>query len=176
MKRAALALFCLALASCSGGESREDLSQWMRGVAKDTKEKGRGKPPPLPTQSPYTPTSYGVANQADPFSAAKLVSARKKAGGQGPDTTRAREPLESYPLESIKFVGVMTQKNISYAILQVEGALYQLKTGNYMGPNFGKITKISELEIVLEEQIESGVGDWESKTSTLTLQGNEVKK
>jgi type IV pilus assembly protein PilP len=61
---------------------------------------------------------------------------RKAAVGFRPDLDRPKEPLELYPLESLKYVGVMTRKKVSYAIIQVDGTLYQIKIGNYMGQNF----------------------------------------
>ena len=61
-----------------------------------------------------------------------------------PDLNRPREPLESYPLESLTYVGVMTRGKVSYAIIAADASLYQVRVGNYMGQNFGVITKISE--------------------------------
>lgn len=93
------------------------------------------------------------------------------ASGYGPPS----EPLEAYPLESLKYVGVMTRK-ISYALIQVDGALYQVRTGNYLGQNFGVITQISESEIVLKELVQDSASDWIEKESSLLLQGQEGKK
>ncbi len=93
-----------------------------------------------------------------------------------PDMDRPREPLEAYPLESLKFVGVMTKGKSSYAIIQVDGALYQVRQGGYMGQNFGVITKIVETEISLKELIQDAAGDWIERESALYLQGQEDKK
>jgi type IV pilus assembly protein PilP len=84
--------------------------------------------------------------------------------------------LEAYPLESLKYVGVMTKKKVSYAIIQVDGSLYQVRVGNYMGQNFGVITKVSESEVTLKELTQDSAGDWVERASALLLQGQEGKK
>ena len=164
---------CLALVGCVG-EENEDLRLWMNEASKDL----RGGIPPLPDVKPYEPVSYDAGGLLDPFKPAKIGPEQKKGGGGGlqPDMNRAREPLESYPLESLKYVGVMTKAKISYAIVVADGALYQVRVGNYMGQNFGVITKISEEEVALKELVQDSAGDWVERESTLLLQGQEAKK
>ncbi len=88
---------------------------------------------------------------------------------------RPREPLEAYPLESIKFVGSLSQSKQTHAIVQVDGALHQVKVGGYMGQNFGVVTKISETEMNLRELVQDPGGDWVERMSTLHLQAKEGK-
>jgi type IV pilus assembly protein PilP len=173
MRSLAVALVSVALAACSGGDN-DDLRQWMNDVAKDIK----GKIPPLPEVKPYEPVPYDAGNLIDPFKAAKIGPEQKKSGGSGlqPDIDRPREPLEAYPLESLKYVGVMTKKKASYAIIQVDNSLYQVRVGNYMGQNFGVITKVSEAEVTLKELTQDSAGDWVERASALLLQGQEGKK
>lgn len=162
----------LVLAACGGGE-QEELRQWMQQQTKDF----RGKVPPLPEVKPYEPVPYDAAGLLDPFRPSKMVTDRRAAGGGAlqPDLDRPKEPLESYPLESIKYVGSLTKNRQSHGIVQVEGALHQVRTGNYMGQNFGVVTKISEMEIDLRELVQDSAGDWVERNSTLHLQAKEGK-
>ncbi len=174
MRTLAIVLTSFALAACSGGDN-EDLRQWMNEAGKNIK----GKIPPLPEVKPYEPVPYDAGNLIDPFKPAKVSPEQKKSSGGGlqPDTDRPREPLESFPLESLKYVGVMTKKNTSYAIILVDGSLYQVRVGNYMGQNFGVITKITESEVALKELTQDSAGDWVERTSEILLQqGQEGKK
>ena len=173
MRAIVLALASLVLAACSGGEN-EDLRMWMNDVGKNIK----GKIPPLPQVKPYEPVPYDAGKLIDPFRPSKIGSEQKKSGGGGvqPDLDRLREPLEAYPLESLKFVGVMTRKKVSYAIIQVDSSLYQVKVGNYVGQNFGVITLISESEVTLKELVQDSAGDWVERSSALLLQVQEGKK
>ena len=168
-----LILVCVLLASCSSGGDHEELQQWMNDAAKDAK----GKIPPLPEVKPYEAVAYDAGNLVDPFKSAKIAPEKKKGGGGAqPDFDRPREPLEAYPLESLKFVGMMTKKKVFYAIVEVDGALYQVRTGNYLGQNFGVITKITESEVVLKELVQDAEGDWVEKVTSLLLQGQEGTK
>jgi type IV pilus assembly protein PilP len=173
MRKFPVALMCITLVACTGGDN-QDLRQWMNEAGKDIK----GKIPPLPEVKPYEPVAYDAGNLLDPFKPAKIGPEQKKNAGGGvqPDMDRPREPLEAYPLESLKYVGVMTKKNASYAIIQVDSALYQVRVGNYMGQNFGVITKVAESEVTLKELTQDSAGDWVEKTSVLLLQSQEGKK
>jgi len=144
----------------------------MAAVALDAK----AKIPPLPVVEAYEAVPYDVGNLLDPFKPAKMAPHEKKGGGGfRPDLDRPKEPLELYPLESLKYVGVMTRKKVSYAIVQVDGTLHQIKIGNYMGQNFGVVVDVSESEITLRELIQDSAGDWVERTSTLLLQEKGAK-
>ncbi|MCB1930931.1 pilus assembly protein PilP [Accumulibacter sp.] len=164
-------LASLLVFGCSGGD-HEDVREWMSTVAQDA----RGKIPPLPVVEPYEPVAYDVGDLTDPFKPSRLGSDGKKGGGGfRPDLDRPKEPLELYPLESLKYVGVMTTKERSYAIIQVDSALYQVKVGNYMGQNFGVVVDVSESEVTLRELIQDSAGDWVERTSNLLLQEKGAK-
>lgn len=173
MKKSIVVLLSMLLLACSNTE-HEDLRQWMSETSKGIK----GKIPELPQVKPYEAVPYDVGNLLDPFKPGKIGPDQKKGGGGGlqPDLDRPREPLEAYPLESLKYVGVMTRKSTSFAIVLVDGALYQVRAGNYMGQNFGVITQISESELKLKELVQDPAGDWTERESVLMLQGQEGKK
>lgn len=174
MRKIAIALACLTLFACSGGD-HEDLRNWMNEESKDIK----GKIPALPEVKPYEPVLYDSGNLMDPFRLSKIDPEHKEGGGGGgmrPDLNRPREPLESYSLESLRYVGVLIKNKTGYAIIQTDGSLFQVKIGNYMGQNFGVITKISETEVSLRELVQDAAGDWVERTSTLQLQDKEGRK
>ena len=172
MTKISLVFVALVLSACSSSE-HSDLRQWMDDASKNIK----GRIPPLPQVKPYEPVAYDVGNLTDPFKPSKIgVEQKKSGGGLRPDMDRPREPLEAYPLESLKYVGVMTRKKSSYALIQVDGALYQVRPGNYMGQNFGVITKVSESEVALKELVQDSAGDWVEKESSLLLQSQEAPK
>jgi type IV pilus assembly protein PilP len=45
-----------------------------------------------------------------------------------------------------------------------------VKPGNYLGQNYGKVTKISETEITLREIAQDAVGEWIERVVSLQLQ------
>lgn len=173
MRKLVVLMSSFTLLACSGGD-HQDLRQWMVEVSKDMK----GSVPPLPVVTPYEPVPYDAGNMVDPFKPAKIDPEQKPGGGGGkrPDYDRPREPLESYPLESLKYVGVMAKSKIWHAIIQVDGSLFQVKAGNYMGQNFGVITKVSDTEVSLRELVQDSAGDWAERSSTLLLQESGATK
>ena len=159
----------LLLAACTG-EEFGDLKAELKEKTKDM----RGKIAPLPVVKPYEPVPYTAFDQPDPFSSAKIELVTKSVGGGGgglkPDLNRPKEPLEAYPLESLKMVGVLQQRNANFGLVKADTGLYRVKVGNYMGQNFGLITAISDSQIQLRELIQDSVGDWTERQSTLQLQ------
>lgn len=162
-------VIALALASC-GGEEFGDLKAELKEKTKDL----RGKIDPLPVVKPYEPVPYKVFDMQDPFSIAKIELVTKSAGAGGgglkPDFNRPKEPLEAYPLESLKMVGVLQRKSANFALVKADRGLYRVKVGNYMGQNFGLITAITDSQIELRELIQDASGDWAERQSTLQLQ------
>ncbi|HEY4373447.1 MAG TPA: pilus assembly protein PilP [Burkholderiales bacterium] len=161
----------LALAGCGGSEHQE-IQRWMADVSKDM----RGRVEKIDEPKKFAPFKYESEKSMDPFNADKvaLLPADKKPGGgggiSGPDMTRRREVLESFPLENLKMVGMLQQKGATYGIIKADSNLHRVKIGNYMGQNFGIITNITESEITLKELVQDGGGDWVERVSTLQLQ------
>lgn len=156
----------LFLVGCSGND-HEDLRTWMADAAKDAKV----KVPVLPQVAPYAPSRYDPAGAMDPFRPGKIVPESAKAGGGArPDLNRQKEELEQYPLESLTFVGVLQRGKQNFAIVKADSSLHRVKTGNYLGQDFGVVTKISDVEISLRELVQDGGGDWIERTSALQLQ------
>jgi len=154
----------LLIAACSSDQ--EDIQAWMDEQAKTM----RGAVKALPEIKPAEPVAYAGAAVAEPFRTDRLDPERKAGGGVRPDMDRRREPLESYPLESLRMVGVLTQGRTTQALVLADRNLYQVKVGNYMGQNFGVVTAISESEVSLRELVQDVNGDWVERTSSLLLQ------
>jgi type IV pilus assembly protein PilP len=156
------------LAGCSG-EEHGDLKQELAVLTKDV----RGRVDPLPQVKPYEPVPYTSEGQIDPFRPERIEVA--KAGGppslkgRAPDTTRPKEPLEAFPLESIQMLGTITQNRETFALVKAGTNLYRVKRGNYMGQNFGVITTIDESQIALKEIVQDGTGEWVERVSSLQL-------
>ena len=164
---AAPVLACALFAGCSG-EQHSDL----RAFVKDADSLPRGRIPPLPEVKPYQPIEYAAFDMTDPFKPRKIEPQKNAAaiGGVQPDPNRRREPLEAYPLEALKMVGVLKQKEFFGLVKTPDNNLFQVKTGNYLGQNFGRIVAVSDGSIKLKEIVQDSNGNWEEKDQTLLLQ------
>lgn len=136
----------LGLYGCGDGGVQE-VQQWMDDVKRDTKVSIA----PLSEPKKFAPFIYTAKGVVDPYSPSKLTIALAKAqagsnSGFKPDLDRRREPLESYPLDSLIMVGTLQKAGLNYALLQTDKTVFRAKVGNYVGQNLGMITKITETE------------------------------
>jgi len=168
-----LALCALALSAC-GGEEHSDLRQFV----KESDKLPVGRIPALPEVKPYEPFAYNAYDLTDPFKPRKIEPPKTAAkGGLQPDFNRPREALEAFPLENLKMVGTLQQKQQVYALIKApDSSLYRVTSGNYLGQNFGRIVGISETDIKLKEIVQDSGGNWEEKDQALLLQEQEAKK
>ena len=166
---ALLALTGALLAGC-GGEQQE-LTQWMEQQRREVKPSVQ----PLSAPKKFTPQAYVALTGVEPFSTQKLTVALKQEARQpnslvGGEINRRKEPLEAYPLDSMSMVGSVVKSGRPYALLRVDNLLYQVKQGDYLGQNYGKITQISETSVALREIVQDAAGEWIERASALQLQ------
>lgn len=164
---AALAL--TALAGCSG--EQDELQAWMD----QQRQEVRPNVQPLSPPQKFNPEAYAGMDGVEPFSSQKLTGALKQEARQpnsavSAELNRRKEPLEAFPLDSMTMVGSVNRKGVQYALLKVDNLLYQVKVGEYLGQNYGKILKINETEITLREIVQDAAGEWIERPTTLQLQ------
>lgn len=167
--------FCIVtlLAAC-GSSTEDDLRQWIV----DERNQTRPRVAPIPAPKQFVPEAYTSSAAVEPFSNLKLTQALKRESSQAvtngalvaPELARRKEPLESFPLDSMALVGNITKLGQPVALVRVDNLLYQVKVGNYLGQNYGKVIKISETQIILREIVQDAVGEWIERAATLELQ------
>ena len=129
---------------------------------------------PIPQPTPYEPFAYEPGERRDPFLA--ILRSREEAPGAGvagsvrPDVDRPREPLEEFPLDALRMVGTITLQSRAFALIRAPDAVvHRVTIGDHLGQNYGKITGISETEIVLMEIIPDGFGGWMQRPAAVAL-------
>ena len=166
--RAAAWVLALLLGGCSADQ--DELRGWME------QQKREVKPNVSPLQPPkrFDPQPYETAQAVDPFSNQKLTVALKQESKQpnsilAAELNRRKEPLEAYPLDSMSMVGSVNKQGQPFALLKVDNLLYQVKLGDYLGQNYGRIVKIGETEVALREIVQDAGGEWIERPATLQL-------
>ncbi|CAM3509727.1 pilus assembly protein PilP [Polaromonas hydrogenivorans] len=167
-----LILGLLSLSGC-GSSDQEELQQWM------TVQRNAARPQIAPLHEPikFTPQTYGQEGSIEPFSKQKLVQALKRDSSQAtanaalitPELSRRKEPLEATPLDTVAMVGSLTKAGKPVALVRVDNLIYQVRVGNYLGQNYGRITAVTEASVVLREIVQDAAGEWTERPATLQL-------
>lgn len=167
MKVYGLLLLCPLLLLGCATEEHQDLRQWMRDEAKGMK----GKVAPLPEISAFPIVSYETESLTSPFSAGKIVTMEAASDKTTPDRTRPQQPLEIFPLEDLRVIGVIMLGPVPYALIQTPppNKPKHVRVGEYMGRNFGKITAITTEGITVLESVKDTNGVWVAQEKLLVV-------
>jgi type IV pilus assembly protein PilP len=161
-----LAIAVIGLAACGAG--MDDLDSYINEV----KARPGGRIEPLPEITPYEVFTY-VADAnglRSPFVPDTPQATGSAAGGMSPDPERPAEFLESFPLDTLRMVGTLDINETVYGLVQTsDGLIHRVVPGNYMGQNDGRITDITESEIVLVEIISDGIGGYIERDAAIGL-------
>ena len=171
-------LICLALLLSGCGSSDQELQVWMT----EQRNQSRSRVDRLPEPTKFSPQAYTQEGSVEPFSNQKLAQALKRDSNQStvntaliaPELARRKEPLEASPLDAVFMVGSLVKVGQPVALVRVDNLLYQVRVGNYLGQNYGRITKVTETGLSLREIVQDAAGEWIERTATLQLQ--EVSK
>ena len=161
----------LFLSSCE--QSMNDLQQFVQ----QTKAKPPGRVEPIPPFVPYQNFEYTTQNLRDPF---KIVDFRRPeqtqetiietATGPRPDMDRVREPLEDFPLDTLRFKGTVTKDGTKWGLVFApDNTIHRVLEGNYMGQNHGRIIALSDGDIELTEIVPDGLGNYIERSAALAL-------
>jgi len=167
-------LLPVALFTGCADSGQEELQQWM------SEQRSQTKPQITPISEPkkFSPQAYVQDAAVEPFSNQKLTQALRQQSSTAtsnaalvaPELSRRKEPLEAMPLDSVRMVGSLNKSGQLVALIKVDNLLYQVRPGNYLGQNYGRITKVSETEVTLREIVQDAAGEWIERAAALQLQ------
>lgn len=178
-----LAITALLLSACDGSD-HGDVRAWMQESSKEL----RGHVPDLPQIKPLEVKPYEPGDLLSPFSSEKVVSGglpgnvqSSRAGGPPPVNPDAY-PLTKVPLESVRFIGTIIVEKEVRALVQVEREpVRQVKVGEFIGQNHGRVQKINPAtgdspgQIVLKEKLfDKGV--WVERDTSFPAQDKGDRK
>ncbi|WP_454904467.1 pilus assembly protein PilP [Variovorax gossypii] len=164
-------LVSAGLSACESDQ--EDLQRWM------AEQRAQVKPsvPRITEPKKFTPQTYTEASSFEPFNMLKLTQALRRESNQpstseliAPELARRKEALEAFPLDSMAMVGSMNRNGQPVALVRVDKLLYKVRVGEYLGLNYGRITRINETEVALREIVQDAAGEWIERVATLQLQ------
>ena len=157
-----LVIISTLLMSCSSSEDSE-LTRYINRI------KSRPIKPiePIPEVKPFPKFAYPETDsRRSPF---KPMVIERQSDQFAPNTNRPKQPLEAFPLDALKFVGVLKQGPMVWALIsQPDNVVSRIKPGDYMGKNYGQVISIKDKALKLVETVQVN-GKWEKKEITLYL-------
>lgn len=165
-------LFVLSLSGCN--QSIGDLREFVD----ETKAKPPGRVEAIPSFVPYQNFEYTTQELRDPF---RIVDFRRPdenqqevisadATGPRPNMDRDREPLENFPLDTLRFKGTVDKDGTKWGLVFApDNTIHRVLEGNYLGQNHGRIISLSDGEIELTEIVPDGLGNYIERTAALAL-------
>ncbi|MBD3640197.1 pilus assembly protein PilP [Marinobacter sp.] len=159
------------LTACTQESGFSDLDQFMA----ETRAKPRGHVEPLPEFKAYEAFTYSAADRRAPFEPPVDVQLTmvddQPVSDVEPDLDRPREVLENFDLKELSMVGTLQGPtgNLFALIRDSSGGIHRVRSGNYMGQNYGRIVGVSETRIELIEIVPNGSGGWVERPRSLSL-------
>ena len=159
----------ISIAGC-GNDGLDDLRSFVKNEHKNRKPRVE----PLPEIRIPPSFAYPASDKADPFSTANLSpkSTKSKVKKSLPLylLTRRKGPLEAYPLDALKMKGTLQKKNVLWVVIKApDGSVHWAKKGDFMGKNYGMITKITDDKVSLIEKVQNAIGDWVDRQAAISI-------
>ena len=158
----------MTLGACNPGPDT-DLMAYVEQVKSAQRAPMDAPPPRKPEIFRYRADSEGVR---DPFEGvvSAIIPQSNKGSGVQPDSRRRRQPLERYPLESLSLVGAVMSSEQRVALVRSgDGVTHQVRIGDYLGQNDGKVIAVDAKEVRLRELIPDGSGGWQVRPARISL-------
>jgi type IV pilus assembly protein PilP len=167
LKATAICLSLLTVSACS-----QDVSDLQTFIA-ETKSAHVGSVKPIPQFKPYESFSYSAGDLRDPFVAnVDLKDESTKTSLLNPDSSRPKEPLEVFPLDTLSMVGILEQNDQLWGLIKdPQNLVHRVQIGNYMGQNEGRILEITESAIFLVEIVPDGIGGYIERDASIAIGG-----
>ena len=166
--RAAIAA-CLALLSgACQQQDNDDLQRWMAEV----RQRHHATPIKMSAVATAVEFRYQAGERTDRFDVAKLSELEVATGNNKaqPDLRRVREPLENFPLDSLRLIGHLRRGKEAVALVQADRLIYSIRVGAHLGQDLGKVTAIGETSVDIDEWIADNTGGWTRRQTQLQLQ------
>ena len=172
MNRTGLAVTLLTSVLLTGcfGSNNSDLRQFI-----ETTKASEGLPvepaPEVPVVEGYTYMA-GREGFRSPFVFAEEELAEEFTDtGIRPDTTRPKEELEAFSLDTLRMVGTLSQSDVTFALIQAkDGTVHRVRQGNYMGKNYGRITGVFLDRVELVEIVPDRMGNFVERQAAIALE------
>ena len=168
LRPAIISFSLLSISACS-----QDVSDLQTFIAQ-TKSAHVGSVKAIPQFKPYESFSYSAAELRDPFVANVDLDNDEttKTSLLNPDSSRPRQPMEAFPLDTLSMVGTLEQNEQLWGLIKdPQNMVHRVQVGNYMGQSEGRIIEINDSAIYLVEIVPDGIGGYIERDASIAIGG-----
>ncbi len=168
MKHVTWVATLLLLSGCGNDDGMADLRRFVASEQSNRVSTIQ----PMPQIKPYRSYAYQAEALREPFTPTPFNEPGATGSGDGirPDPGRPREPLEAFPLDSLRMVGSLQRNQAIEALIRTQdGTIHRVRAGNHMGQNHGKIIVVSNERIELTEIVPDGSGGFLQRPAAVAL-------
>jgi type IV pilus assembly protein PilP len=159
----------VAVAVLATAAGCSDDTDKLRAQIAEIKAKPGGRIEPLPEVKPYETFAYPASDERSPFEPGMPASATGPNAIR-PDSSRPREFLEQFSLDTLRMVGTLKLQGRIYGLVQTkDGLVHRVLPGSHLGQSDGRITAIEEGKISLIEIVPDGMGGFVERPAALGL-------
>jgi type IV pilus assembly protein PilP len=154
------------LCGCGGGMA--DLEEY----AAEVKSRKSVNIEPIPQIKQFDAFVYLPVDRRDPFVPVESRNEQPSLGSSKlrPNINRNREPLEEFPVDSLRMLGMVTAQERRYALIKApDGVVHRVGIGDHLGQNYGQVVRVDESEVTLQEIVPDGFGGWVERPAKLAL-------
>lgn len=149
MRKLALVSVCsVTLLAACGGDDAVVVQTAGSAAAAATADAAAAAPTPTPTpeEAPNEEYNYNPIGKRDPF---RSFLADELA----PDTRKVVTPLQRYDLDQLKIIGIIWGISSPRAMVtSPDGKGYVVQKGTLIGKNWGKVSRITQDEVIISEE------------------------
>ena len=161
LKKIGIIILPFLLSTCSGSDKGE-LKRYINEVK---------LMPPKPIE-PF-PEFKRITSFQYPENDHRRSPFKPKTAGQTdtfvPNVKRPKQPLESFSLDTLIFVGILEESTTKWALVKdPKGTVTRIKVGEYMGQNYGEVIRINHQSMLLSETVQLN-GKWKKRRITINL-------
>lgn len=155
----------MLLCACHEQESPEQLRAWLTLAEQHAQQtndnsKVHSGNPSVTTETSLSP--YLSAQLRSPFYRHRdddiertIALSTTRPPQRGP-----RQALEEHALESLTLVGTLLSDTDSNALIRAADKIYRIRIGDYLGPHFGQVLRVTANTLELEELLPNDNGGW----------------
>lgn len=166
---------CLAMTfGLSGCSSKQEFSD-LKKTLDEIRQRPRGAiqpPPEFKAQPTFTYSAHKLRSPfMPPMDEALLPETESKT--VAPDLTRPKEYLEGFNIEGLKMVGTISRPGgpLEALVQDAEGGVHRVRTGNYLGKNFGRVAAVEDTKVAVMEIVPDGHDGWVERPRTIRVEG-----